>query len=86
MLRRYSILISYREFSVAFNDCILDGSDRRQVFASAAFIEHSLDINRYVVEKALGGLFYMVGQEDRKIRTNPAAQVTVATLRIYIHD
>ena len=26
--------------------------------------------------KALDGLFYMVGQEEQEIRTNPAAQVT----------
>ncbi len=36
----------------------------------------SLDINHYVVHKALDGLFYMVGQEEHQIRTNPAAQVT----------
>ena len=35
-----------------------------------------LDIDHYVVAKSLDGLFYMVGQEERKIRTNPAAQVT----------
>lgn len=34
------------------------------------------DIDHYVVEKSLDGLFYMVGQEERKIRTNPAAQIT----------
>lgn len=36
----------------------------------------SLDINHYVVHKALDGLFFMVGQEEHQIRTNPAAQVT----------
>jgi hypothetical protein len=36
----------------------------------------SFDINSYVVSKSLDGLFYMVGQEEEKIRTNPAAQVT----------
>ncbi len=36
----------------------------------------NLDINSYVVSKSLDGLFYMVGQEEEKIRTNPAAQVT----------
>jgi len=36
----------------------------------------NLDINSYVVNKSLDGLFYMVGQEEQKIRTNPAAQVT----------
>jgi hypothetical protein len=28
------------------------------------------------VTKALGGLFYMVGEEERKIRKNPAARTT----------
>jgi hypothetical protein len=36
----------------------------------------TLDINHYVVTKALDGLFYMVGEEEKKIRTNPAARVT----------
>jgi Protein of unknown function (DUF4197) len=36
----------------------------------------SLDINHYVVTKSLDGLFYVLGQEEQKIRTNPAARVT----------
>ncbi len=36
----------------------------------------SVDITGYVVGKTLDGLFYMIGQEEKKIRTNPAAQVT----------
>ena len=36
----------------------------------------SLDIDQYVVTKALGGLFHVLGEEERKIRTNPAARVT----------
>jgi hypothetical protein len=35
-----------------------------------------LDINKYVVGKALDGLFYMLAEEERKIRTNPAARTT----------
>jgi hypothetical protein len=34
------------------------------------------DLNRYVVGKALDGLFHVVGEEERKIRTDPAARVT----------
>jgi hypothetical protein len=34
------------------------------------------DIDHYVVGKALDGLFHMVGEEEKKIRTNPAARVT----------
>jgi len=36
----------------------------------------SFDINQYVVGKSLSGLFYVLGQEEQKIRTNPAARVT----------
>ena len=34
------------------------------------------DPNQYVTEKATSGIFYVVGQEEKKIRTNPAARVT----------
>ena len=34
------------------------------------------DITDYVVGKSLDGLFYMLGQEEKKIRTDPAAQIT----------
>ena len=36
----------------------------------------SIDLAHYVTTKAMDGLFYMVGQEEKKIRTNPAARVT----------
>jgi hypothetical protein len=35
-----------------------------------------LDLDAYVTGKALDGLFYMVAEEERKIRKDPAAQVT----------
>lgn len=41
-------------------------------FASA----ESLDLDRYVTNKSLEGLFYLVGQEEIKIRKDPAARVT----------
>jgi len=34
------------------------------------------DLDKYVVEKTLDGLFYMLGAEESKIRKNPAAQTT----------
>jgi len=43
----------------------------------------SFDINSYVVRKSLDGLFYMVGQEEQKIRTNPAAQVTPLLKQVF---
>jgi len=36
----------------------------------------ALDIDGYVVSKALDGLFHVLGEEEQKIRTNPAARVT----------
>lgn len=37
---------------------------------------YTLDIDEYVTGKAIDGLFYMVGEEEKKIRKNPAARVT----------
>jgi hypothetical protein len=34
------------------------------------------DLDSYVVGKGLDGLFHVVGEEERKIRTNPSARVT----------
>ena len=41
-------------------------------FASAK----SFDLDNYVTERALGGLFHMVGEEEKNIRANPQARVT----------
>lgn len=35
-----------------------------------------VDLDAYVTEKALSGLFLMVAEEEKKIRLNPAARVT----------
>ena len=46
-------------------------------YESLPFIEKkSLDLDHYVTTKALDGLFFMVGQEEKKIRTDPAARIT----------
>jgi hypothetical protein len=36
----------------------------------------SVDLDHYVTTKALDGLFFMVAEEEKKIRTDPAARVT----------
>jgi len=36
----------------------------------------AFDLDRYVVGKALDGLFHVVADEEKNIRTNPAARVT----------
>ena len=46
----------------------------------------SLDINTYVVNKALDGLFYMLGQQEREIRTNPAAWTTALLKQVFGHS
>jgi ribosomal protein L22 len=43
----------------------------------------SVDLNHYVTTKALDGLFYTVGQEEQKIRTNPMAQTTDLLKKVF---
>jgi Protein of unknown function (DUF4197) len=43
----------------------------------------ALDINHYVVSKSLDGLFYVLGQEEAKIRKNPAARVTPLLKQVF---
>ena len=45
----------------------------------------SLDIDTYVVNKALDGLFYMLGQQEKEIRTNPAARTTALLKQVFGH-
>jgi len=46
-------------------------------YESIPFVKkETFDIDGYVVTKALDGLFHVLGEEERKIRTDPKAQVT----------
>lgn len=45
--------------------------------------EISLDLDEYVTNRALDGLFYMVGEEEKKIRTDPAARVTDLLKKVF---
>ena len=38
--------------------------------------KQSLDLDDYVTNKSLDGLFHMVGEEEKKIRSNPVARTT----------
>lgn len=60
------------EFGVTKQFNSLMGQARKIPFMKSDFA----DIEGYVVGKALDGLFLMVGQEERKIRKDPAARVT----------
>jgi hypothetical protein len=53
-------------------------------YESLPFLESkSLDLDHYVTSKALDGLFYMIGEEEKKIRTNPAARVTELLKKVF---
>lgn len=43
----------------------------------------TFDLDGYVVNKALAGLFYMVGEEEKRIRTNPAARATALLKEVF---
>ena len=45
--------------------------------------KHVVNIEDYVVGKALDGLFYMVAQEETKMRKNPAARVTSVLREVF---
>lgn len=41
------------------------------------------NLNEYVTSKALTGMFYYVGQEEKKIRENPAARVSEILKKVF---
>ena len=45
--------------------------------------EESVDLDHYVTNKSLDGLFYMIAQEEMKIRTDPAARVTDLLKKVF---
>ena len=60
-----------------FNDLI--GRYQKLPFANKDVV----NIEDYVVGKALDGLFYMVAQEETKMRKNPAARVTSVLKEVF---
>jgi len=84
------------ELTIAFRPVVEQSMDKFTVtqqwnalvgqFQSIPFAKSpSLDINQYVVGKALDGLFFMLGQEEKKIRTDPAARVTTLLKEVFTH-
>ena len=41
------------------------------------------DLDKYVVGKTLDGLFYMLGEQEKQIRKNPAAQTTALLKEVF---
>ena len=42
-----------------------------------------LDLDKYVTSKSVDGLFLMLGEEEKKIRTNPAARATELLQKVF---
>jgi hypothetical protein len=52
-------------------------ADLLRRFESIPFVRtESLDLTRYVTGKGLDGLFHVLGEQEKQIRTNPAARTT----------
>ena len=45
-----------------------------------------LDLDQYVTDKALDGLFYMLAEEEAKIREDPVARVTELLRKVFGND
>ena len=53
-------------------------------YTSLPFMEAvAFDLDDYVTDKAMDGLFYMIGQQEKKIRTNPAARATELLKKVF---
>jgi hypothetical protein len=51
--------------------------------AMPLFGRAKFNLDQYVVAKTLDGLFYMLGQEEKRIRENPAAQTTALLKQVF---
>jgi hypothetical protein len=56
----------------------------KQLGSFSSFLQpESLDIDEYVTDEALDGLFEMVAQEELKIREDPVAQSTDLLKKVF---
>jgi len=53
-------------------------------YLSLPFVKkESVDLDHYVTNKSLDGLFFMIAEEEKKIRTDPAARVTDLLKKVF---
>ncbi len=58
--------------------------DMMNKYLTLPFVKkESLDLDHYVTNKSLEGLFYMIAEEEKKIRTDPAARVTDLLKKVF---
>ncbi len=83
----------YRSFRPVITDTMgqtgVVRSYRRMIdkYTSLPFVEEEpVDLEDYVTNRALDGLFFMVGEEEKRIRKDPAARVTELLRRVFGGD
>lgn len=54
-----------------------------QPLGAAAFVMGDVDLDAYVTQKALDGLFLMIAQEEKHIREDPLARTTEILRRVF---
>jgi hypothetical protein len=84
---------SSRDLTVAFSPIVHRSMERvgvvqqyNQVIKSApggSVIAGQFDLDKYVVSKTLDGLFHVLGEEEKQIRKNPAAQTTALLKEVF---
>jgi hypothetical protein len=80
----------YDEFkpvvSSSMNDVGVTNSYKSMMdkYTTIPFVKaESLDLDDYVTNNALGGLFYMIAKEEEKIRNDPASRVTELLQKVF---
>ena len=83
----YFRLKTYDQLKFTFKPVVTEAMNKVQVTRKYKELElhakripfvkvEMVDLDEYVVTKALDGLFYMLGEEEKRIRKEPAARVT----------
>jgi hypothetical protein len=60
---------------------VMSAYNKTTVLTGQSQVNPNLD--QYITQKALDGLFYLIGQEEQKIRENPAARITEILRRVF---
>ena len=60
-----------------------EGANSFGSFGRSLVVGESLDVDAYVTNKALDGLFKMVAEEEQCIRENPAARTTALLQKVF---
>jgi hypothetical protein len=53
------------------------------LFSKLKYDTSSLDVDKYVTQKASDGLFKMIAEEEERIRANPAARTTELLQKVF---